>query len=260
MAGHTRKWAKVKRKKQKDDRRKSKVWAKLSQEIEKAARKGGGDPDANVPLAQALERARDEDMPKDTIERAIKRGTGELEEEGQEKVTYEGYAPHGVAVFVEAETDNINRTVKDLRNLFTDHGGNLGKDGSVAYLFEQKGRFEIPSDAVDEMTLFEIVVDAGAEEVDETDGTYVVTTSRDAFANVGDALDEAEIAFDAADLVRSPTTTVSLDPDERGEVKSLIEKINDLKDVEAVYTTLQLSDAPLMLGADVPPPGAQPER
>ena len=254
MAGHTRKWAKVKRKKQKDDRRKSKVWARLSQEIEKAARKGGGDPDANVPLAQALERARDEDMPKDTIERAIKRGTGELEEEGQQKVTYEGYAPHGVAVFVEAETDNINRTVKDLRNLFTDHGGNLGKDGSVAYLFEQKGRFEIPTDAIDEMTLFDVAVEAGAEDVDEDDGTYVVTTSRDAFADVGDALEEADIEFDAADLVRSPTTTVSLDSDEQGEVRPLIEKINDLKDVEAVYTTLQVNGAPLMLGADVEPP------
>jgi YebC/PmpR family DNA-binding regulatory protein len=253
MAGHTRKWAKVKRKKQKDDRRKSKIWAKLSQEIETAVREGGADPDANVALSQALERARDEDMAKDTIERAIKRGLGELEEENQQKVTYEGYAPHGVAVFVEAETENINRTVKDLRNLFTDHGGNLGKDGSVAYLFEQKGRFEIPSGAADEMTLFEIAVEAGAEEVDEIDGTYVVSTSRETFADVGDALDEAGIEFEAADLVRSPTTTVTLDSDERDEVQTLIEKINDLKDVEAVYTTLQINGAPLMLGADVAP-------
>jgi len=255
MAGHTRKWAKVKRQKQKDDRRKSKIWAKLSQEIETAVRDGGADPDANVALSQALERARDEDMAKDTIERAIKRGLGELEEEGREKVTYEGYAPHGVAVFVEAETENLNRTAKDLRNLFTDHGGNLGKDGSVAYLFEQKGRFEISTDAVDEMTLFEIVVDAGAEEIDETDDTYVVTTSRDAFADVGDALDEAHLEFEAADLVRSPTTTISLDPDECDEVKALIEKINDLKDVEAVYTTLKINGTPLALGTDVTPTG-----
>ena len=255
MAGHTRKWAKVKRKKQKDDRRKSKIWAKLSQEIEKAVREGGADPDANVALSQALERARDEDMAKDTIERAIKRGLGELEEENQQKVTYEGYAPHGVAVFVEAETENINRTVKDLRNLFTDHGGNLGKDGSVAYLFEQKGRFEISAESVDEMTLFEVAVDAGAEEVDEVDGTYVVTTARDTFADVGDALDEAGIEFKAADLVRSPTTTVSLGPEERDEVQTLIEKINDLKDVEAVYTTLQVNGAPLALGTDVAPTG-----
>jgi len=255
MAGHTRKWAKVKRKKQKDDRRKSKIWAKLSQEIETAVREGGADPAANVALSQALERARDEDMAKDTIERAIKRGLGELDGEDREKVTYEGYAPHGVAVFVEAETENINRTVKDLRNLFTDHGGNLGKDGSVAYLFEQKGRFEIPADAVDEMTLFEIAVDAGAEEVDEIDETYVVSTSREAFADVGDALDEADIEFEAADLMRSPTTTVTLDPEGCDEVQTLIEEINDLNDVEAVYTTLQVNGAPLALGTDVAPTG-----
>ena len=251
MAGHTRKWAKVKRKKKKDDRRKSKVWAKLSQEIETAARQGGGDPDANVALSQALERAREEDMAKDTIERAIKRGLGELEEEGREKVTYEGYAPHGVAVFVEAETENINRTVKDLRNLFTDHGGNLGKDGSVAYLFEQKGRFDIPADVVDEMTLFEIVVEAGAEEVDSVDGTYVVTTSREAFSDVGVALDDAGLAPAASDLVRSPTTTVTLDPEKQDEVTTLIENIGELKDVEAVYTTLQVNGTPLALGTDV---------
>jgi len=253
MAGHTRKWAKVKRKKRKDDRRTSKIWARLSQEIETAARDGGGDPDANVALSQALERARDEDMPKDTIERAIKRGTGELEEEGQQKVTYEGYAPHGIAVFVEAETENINRTVKDLRNLFTDHGGNLGKDGSVGYLFEQKGRFDLSADAVDEMALFELVVEAGAEEVEEIDDAYVVTTSREAFADVGKALDEAEIEVDAADLVRSPATTVVLDPDKQDEVTTLVEKIDDLKDVEAVYTTLQVNGAPLALGTDVEP-------
>ncbi len=253
MAGHTRKWAKVKRKKQKDDRRKSRIWAKLSQEIETAVRDGGADPDANVALSQALERAREEDMAKETIERAIKRGTGELEEEGREKVTYEGYAPHGVAVFVEAETENINRTVKDLRNLFTDHGGNLGKDGSVAYLFEQKGRLEIPADAVDEMTLFEIVVDAGAQDVEEVDETYVVTTSREAFADVEAALEDANLAPAASDLVRSPTTTVTLDANQRDDVTTLIEKINDLKDVETVYTTLQINGTPLALGMDVEP-------
>src|SRR6056297_3179972 len=123
----TRKWAKVKRQKQKDDQQRSQKWAKLSQEIETAAREGSGNPDANVPLAQAIERARDVDMPKDNIERAIKRGTGELEGEDVEAVTYEGYAPHGVAVCVEAETNNRNRTVKDLRNLLGDYGGNLGK-------------------------------------------------------------------------------------------------------------------------------------
>jgi YebC/PmpR family DNA-binding regulatory protein len=241
MSG-TRKWAKVKRKKQKQDKRQSKIWAKLSQEIETAAREGGGDPDGNVPLAQAIERAKDEDMPKDTIERAIKRGIGELEGDDTKAVTYEGYAPHGVAVFVEARTDNINRTVKDLRNLFTDHGGNLGKDGSVAYLFERKGRFNIPTTATDEMTLFETAVEAGAEELQETDDAFVVTTPVEAFADVEQALAEADIDPTTSDLVRLPTTTVALDPEEQEEVQALIEEIDDHRDVEAVYTTLATDD------------------
>jgi len=241
MSG-TRKWAKVKRKKQKQDQRKSKKWAKLSQEIETAAREGGGNPDGNVPLSQAIERARDEDMPKDAIERAIKRGTGELEGDDVQAVTYEGYAPHGVAVFVEARTDNINRTVKDLRNLFSDHGGNLGKDGSVAYLFKRKGRFELPADATDEMTLFETAVEAGADELNETDDGFVVTTPVEAFADVEEALDEAGIDPDEADLVRQPTTTVALAPNERDEVQTLIDEIDDHRDVEAVYTTLDATD------------------
>lgn len=242
MSG-TRKWAKVKRKKQKQDKRQSKIWAKLSQEIETAAREGGGDPEGNVALAQAIERAKDEDMAKDTIERAIKRGTGELEGEDVKSVTYEGYAPHGVAVFVEARTDNINRTVKDLRNLLNDHGGNLGKDGSVAYLFERKGRFEIPAGATDEMTLFETAVEAGAEEVDETENTFVVTTPVEAFSDVEAALEDDGIDPETAELVRLPTTTVALDPDEREEVRTLIDKIDDHKDVEAVYTTLDAPDS-----------------
>ncbi len=238
----TRKWAKVKRQKQKDDQQRSQKWAKLSQEIETAAREGGGNPDANVPLAQAIERARDVDMPKDNIERAIKRGTGELEGEDVEAVTYEGYAPHGVAVFVEAETDNRNRTVKDLRNLLNDYGGNLGKDGSVGYLFERKGRLEIPTDATDELSLFEVVVEAGAEDVDERNDTFVVTTPVDAFADVEAALEDADLSPTASDLVRLPTTTVSLPPDERAEVQTLIEHIDDHRDVEAVYTTLDAAD------------------
>jgi YebC/PmpR family DNA-binding regulatory protein len=237
MSG-TRKWAKVKRKKEKQDQRQSKVWAKLSQEIETAAREGGGDPDANVPLAQAIERAKEEDMAKDTIERAIKRGTGELEDTDVRSVTYEGYAPHGVAVFVEAETDNINRTVKDLRNLFGDHGGNLGKSGSVAYLFERKGRLEVPADATDEMTLFEVAVEAGADDLEEEGDRYVVTTPVDAFSDVETALEEADLAPDASALVRLPTTTVALDPEEREAVQTLVEKIDAHNDVDAVYTTL----------------------
>jgi YebC/PmpR family DNA-binding regulatory protein len=241
MSG-TRKWAKVKRKKEKQDERQSRVWAKLSQEIETAAREGGGDPDANVPLAQAIERAKEEDMAKDTIERAIRRGTGELEGDDVQAVTYEGYAPHGVAVFVEARTDNLNRTVKDLRNLFGDYGGNLGKSGSVAYLFERAGRFEVPAEAVDEMALFDLVVEAGAEDLEAEEDHYVVTAPVEAYADVEAALEDEGLEPATAELVRLPTTTVSLEPEPRAEVEALIDEIDDHRDVEAVYTTLSGTD------------------
>jgi YebC/PmpR family DNA-binding regulatory protein len=241
MSG-TRKWAKVKRKKEKQDERQSRVWAKLSQEIETAAREGGGDPDANVPLAQAIERAKEEDMAKDTIERAIKRGTGELEGDDVQAVTYEGYAPHGVAVFVEARTDNLNRTVKDLRNLFGDYGGNLGKSGSVAYLFERAGRFEVPAEAVDEMALFDVVVEAGADDLEEEGAHYVVTTPVEAYGDVEAALEAEGLEPATAEVVRLPTTTVSLGPEPRAEVEALIDEIDDHRDVEAVYTTLSGTD------------------
>jgi YebC/PmpR family DNA-binding regulatory protein len=244
MAGHN-KWSKIKRQKAKEDKKKSRKWAKLSQEIATAAREGGGDPKVNTPLQHAIQRAEEADMPKDTIERAVKRGTGELEGQDYEPATYEGYAPHGVAVFVEAMTDNNNRTVADLRHLFKKYDGNLGKDGSVGYLFEQKGRFEVPADAVDEMELFEIVVDAGAEDLTEEDDTFVVTTPVEAFADVESALDDAGVEVDDGDLVRIPPTTVSLDPSQEETVRNLIEEIEDQNDVETVYTTLEVDDKPL---------------
>jgi YebC/PmpR family DNA-binding regulatory protein len=245
MAGHN-KWSKIKRQKAKEDKKKSKKWAKLSQEIATAAREGGGDPKINTPLQHAIQRAEEADMPKDTIERAVKRGTGELEGQDYEPATYEGYAPHGVAVFVEAMTDNNNRTVADLRHLFKKYDGNLGKDGSVGYLFEQKGRFEVDADAVDEMDLFEVVVDAGAEDLRREEDMFVVTTPVEVFADVEDALAAAGIEADESDLVRVPTTTVSLDPSEEETVRKLVGEIEDQNDVETVYTTLQVNGDPLV--------------
>ena len=237
MAGHN-KWSKIKRQKAKEDKKKSKIWARLSREISVAAREGGGDPEMNATLANAIERAEAENMAKDTIERAIKRGTGELEGQDYEPASYEGYAPHGVAVFIEAMTDNTNRTVADLRHLFSTHNGNLGKEGSVGYLFEQKGEIYVPVDAADEMQLFEVVVEAGAEDLRTEDDMYVVTTPVDTFTNVEDALESADIPVDDADLVRIPATTVSLDETEAEQVRTLVEKVEDHDDVDAVYTTL----------------------
>lgn len=248
MAGHN-KWSKIKRQKAKEDKKKSKIWARLSREIATAAREGGGDPDMNATLAQAIERAEAENMAKDTIERAIKRGTGELEGQDYEPASYEGYAPYGVAVFIEVMTDNTNRTVADMRHLFKKYDGNLGKDGSVGYLFEQKGQFEIPTDETDEMELFELVVDAGAEDLQTDDDTFVVTTSVEAFNDVESALEEAGIDADG-DLVRIPATTVSLDDSQTETVRSLIEQIEDHDDVDAVYTTLDVGGEALAVDAE----------
>jgi len=249
MAGHN-KWSKIKRQKAKEDKKKSKIWARLSREIATAAREGGGDPDMNATLAQAIERAEAENMAKDTIERAIKRGTGELEGQDYEPASYEGYAPHGVAVFIEAMTDNTNRTVADLRHLFKKYDGNLGKDGSVGYLFEQKGQFEIPVDATDELELFELVVDAGAEDLQTEGNHFVVTSSVDAFSNVENALDGGGIETESADLVRIPTTTIALDESQTETVRSLIEDIEDHDDIDAVYSTLEVNGEALALDSD----------
>lgn len=249
MAGHN-KWSKIKRQKAKEDKKKSKIWARLSREIATAAREGGGDPEMNATLANAIERAEAENMAKDTIERAIKRGTGELEGQNYEPVSYEGYAPHGVAVFIEAMTDNNNRTVADLRHLFSTHNGNLGKDGSVGYLFEQKGEIQVPTGAVDELELFERVVEAGAEDLRTEDDTYVVTTPVETFTDVEDALEAAEIPVEDADLLRIPATTVSLDASEAEQVRALVEAIEDQDDVDAVYTTLADDGEALSLHSD----------
>ena len=238
MAGHN-KWSKIKRQKAKEDKRKSKVWARLSREIALAAREGGGDPEMNADLANAIERAESENMSKDTIERAIKRGTGELEGQNYEPVTYEGYAPHGIAVFIDALTDNTNRTVADLRYIFGKYDGSLGKDGSVAYLFERKGHFTIPADERDELELLEIVVDAGAEDLEQDDDHFTVTTPVDQFDSVQRALEGAGVEPDEAELVCTPTTTQSLEDEQAATVHRLVDDLEELDDVDAVYTTLR---------------------
>ncbi len=244
MAGHN-KWSKVKRQKAVVDARKSKIWARLSRDIIVAAREGGGDPEANPRLAQAIERAKAENMPKENIERAIKRGTGEIQGEDYVEVTYEGYAPGGVAVFIEALTDNTNRTVSEIRHLFTKAGGSLGQPGSVAYLFERKGIIEIAAEGRDELALFELVAEAGAEDLTRDDDTFVVTTSVEAFSEVLEALRKAGIEPVEAGLQRIPTTTVTLPPEEAKKVVALLEALEAHQDVQNVYTTLNFDEATL---------------
>lgn len=246
MAGHN-KWSKIKRHKAKTDQRRSKIWARISRDITVAAREGGGDPGMNASLALAVEKAKAENMPKDNIERAIKRGTGEIQGEDYEEVTYEGYGPHGVAVFVETLTDNRNRTVADLRHLFSKWGGSLGKSGSVGYLFERKGVIEISSSGQqhDELALFEIVAEAGAEDMQQEDDAYLIVTPPDLLEDVRAALERAGVEIGEAQLVREPSTTVTLPGDDARKVLRLIGHIDDHQDVQAVFTTLDMNEEAL---------------
>ena len=258
MAGHN-KWSKIKRKKGVADARRSKVWARITRDLMIAAREGGGAPDMNARLALAVDKAKAENMPKDNIERAIKRGTGEIAGADYEEVAYEGYAPGGVAVFVEALTDNTNRTVADLRSLFSKAGGNLGTSGSVAFLFSQKAVFEVPAVGADgapteEDDLFLLVADAGADDLrrEDADGAavFVVEAPVEAFGDVQAALAGAGVEPSEAGLQQIPTTTTALDPDAAAKVLRLLDQLDEHPDVQAVTSTLDVDDETLSLISD----------
>ncbi len=246
MAGHN-KWSKIKRKKGVADARRSKVWARITRDIMIAAREGGGDIDMNPRLALSVDNAKAENMPKDNIERAIKRGTGEIAGADYEEMTYEGYAPGGIALFVECLTDNTNRTVADVRHAFTKHGGNFGTSGSVAYLFDRKGEIEIDAAGQDEDELFLLVAEAGAEDLKREDDTFIVTTPMEEFAAVQGALEAAGIEPKEAQLVRIPTLTTSLSPDDAAKVLRLVDALEELQDVQDVYTSLEMNEGTLAL-------------
>jgi YebC/PmpR family DNA-binding regulatory protein len=241
MSGHS-KWSTIKRQKAANDAKRSKAWARVTRDIMMAAREGGGDPGMNPRLSLAIDKAKSENMPKDNIERAIKRGTGEIEGADYVEATYEGYGPNGVAFFVEALTDNTNRTVADLRATFSKAGGSLGQSGSVAFLFERKSVFIIPKSAVDEAVLFEIVVDAGAEDLTQEDDHFEVSAPVEAFGDIQSALDEAGIECEEASLQRIPTTTTKLTPEQARRIVNLMETIEDHQDVQSVYTTLEFDE------------------
>ena len=248
MAGHN-KWSKIKRKKAGNDAKRSKIWARITRDIMVAAREGGGDPSMNAKLGLSVDKAKAENMPKDNIERAIKRGTGEIEGADYEEGSYEGYGPHGIAVFVETLTDNTNRTVADVRSLFSKAGGNLGTSGSVAFLFDQKAVFEIPAAEQDEDELFLLVADAGAEDLRREDGdegdVFVVEAPVEAFGDVQAALAEAGIEPAEAGLQRIPTTTTTLAPADASKVLRLLDGLEDHQDIQAVYSTLEMDEETL---------------
>src|SRR5712692_4374524 len=209
MAGHS-KWSKVKRFKGAIDAKRGQIFSRLSKEISIAAKTGGGDPDGNPRLRSAIQTARAQSMPNDNIERAIKRGTGEGSEAHLEEIVYEGYAAGGVAVIVEAATDNKNRTAAEIRSIFSKNHGNLASSGSVSYMFHKKGQITVPSDSIEEERLFEIALEAGAEELTNEEKEYVITTSHDQLYAVAEALKHAGVTTDGQKFTFIPDTTVSV--------------------------------------------------
>jgi YebC/PmpR family DNA-binding regulatory protein len=244
MSGHS-KWSTIKRKKGVTDSRRGKIFTKLIKEITVAARFGGGDADANPRLRAAVAAARTENMPKDNIERAIKKGTGELEGATYEEVCYEGYGPGGAAVLVESLTDNKNRTVADIRHIFSRSGGSLGEAGCVAWMFEKKGLFIFEKTGVNEDLLMEVALDAGAEDIQDEEDTFEVTTSQADFERVKKALDKGQLPYVLAEITMVPKSTVKLEGKEAEQMLRLMEAIEDSDDVQKVYSNFDLSEKTL---------------
>ena len=242
MSGHSH-WAKIKRAKGAVDAKRGKLWSKLSREIIVAAKHGGGDPTMNLKLRYAIDKAREVSMPKDNIERAIKRGTGEVEGATFEELTYEGYGPGGVAVLVDVLTDNRNRTMGEVRKIFERGGGKMGSAGSVGYLFERKGLIAVSADSIDEDTLLGLALDAGADDLKRAGGHYEITTEPAAFAHVKAALEKGGIKIDNAEIAQVPKAAVDLDEEHGKKLVRLMEALDDHDDVQNVYTNANLTES-----------------
>jgi YebC/PmpR family DNA-binding regulatory protein len=244
MSGHS-KWSSIKHKKGITDARRGKVFTRLIKEITVAARLGGGDPDANPRLRASIAVAKAENMPKDNIERAIKKGTGELEGVTYEEVYYEGYGPGGAAVLVESLTDNKKRTVADIRYIFSKSGGGLGEAGCVAWMFEKKGLFVFEKDETDEETLMEAILDAGAEDIRDEESTLEVITPPEDFEEVKKALDERNMRYLLAEITMVPKSTVKLKDKQAEQMLRLMDSLEDSDDVQKVYSNFDIADKTL---------------
>ncbi len=241
MSGHS-KWATIKHQKGAKDARRGKLFAKLIRGIEVAARTGGASAEGNPTLADAIQKAKDNSVPNDTIERAVKRGAGDLEGQQLELVTYEGYGPGGVAMLVEALTDNRNRTASAVRHAFAKAGGNMAEAGSVAYLFNRKGQIVVPAEGMDEERVMEVALDAGAEDVEGGDDGFLVTTAPGDLREVRAAFDRAGIAYQSAEVTMVPTLSVPLDREGAVKVLRLLDAIEDLDDTQDVYANFDIPD------------------
>jgi YebC/PmpR family DNA-binding regulatory protein len=241
MAGHSH-WANIAHKKALIDNKRGKLWSKLSKAVIIAAKMGGGDVDANPRLRLAVSDAKAARMPRDTIERAIKKGTGELEGANMEEIVYEGYGPNGVAMMVDIMTDNRNRTAPEIRKMFEMHGGNLGGTGCVAWMFAKKGLFLISADKIDEDRLMELALEAGAEDVRRSGDNFEVTCEPTAFSAVSDAFEAAGVEVGMKQLTNVPNTTVDLDVDAARKVLKLMEALDDHDDVQNVSANFNIPD------------------
>ncbi|NBX93165.1 MAG: YebC/PmpR family DNA-binding transcriptional regulator [Proteobacteria bacterium] len=242
MAGHN-KWSKVKNIKGAIDAKRSKVFTKITKEIMVSARLGGGNPDTNARLRLAIQSARDVSMPKDNIERAIKKGTGELAGDTIEEVTYEGYGPGGVAILVETTSDNKNRTVADLRNLFKSGGGNMGESGSVSWMFDRVGQLVFEPQTFSEDKIMEIALEAGAQDVNtQSDGTIEVVTAVGDLYKVKDSFDKAQMLPVNTGFAYVPKTSVPVEKEKASELLELLESLEDHDDVQKVHANFDIDD------------------
>ena len=241
MSGHS-KWAGIKHRKAAQDAKKGKVFTKLVKEISIAARQGGGDTNANPRLRLAIQRAKDVNMPANNIDRAVKKGTGELEGVRYEEVTYEGYAQGGVAVIVESVTDNKNRTISEIRNIFSKKGGNLAGSGSVSWMFEKKGYFLVAKSTIDEDTLTAIALDAGAEDLTEEGDSFEIKTQPNDFEKVKNILQEKNIKAEVSEITMLPKSTIAIAEDKAKAVLGLVEDLEEHEDVQNVYANFDIPD------------------
>jgi len=239
MSGHS-KWSTIKRKKAAMDARRGKIFSKIIKEITVAARLGGGDEESNPRLRTAIQAAKAANMPQANIERAIKRGTGEIPGESYDEVIYEGYGPGGVAIMVETLTDNKNRTVAEIRHIFSKNNGSLAGGGSVAWIFRSNGLISVEKDNVSEDDLIMIALDAGAEDIDTEGDNYEIVTSVESFEDVKRALEENDIPYEYAEITRLPQSTVKVEGKEAEQVLRLLEELEDHDDVQKVYSNFDI--------------------
>ncbi len=242
MAGHSH-WAGIKHKKAANDAKKGKIWSKLSKKIIVAAKDGGGDPETNLPLRYAIEKAKDANMPKDNIEKAIKKGTGDLEGVSYEEVVYEGYAPGGVAVMIDALTDNRNRTGPEIRKIFERKGGSLGSSGCVNWMFTKKGLVTVDKKDADEDTIMEIALGAGAEDMQTNSEVYEITSDPGSLEDIKNAFKEKEVTTQVAEISMIPQNDVKVEDQETAKkIMGLMDELEDHDDVQNVYANFDIPD------------------